>query len=429
MGFFEKFFSKPKQAEKRIKFGEAPAFIRQNVSGQKSALESFNAKKLSEIKHLLRETGSLLEELSLQSVETPNSKLKKIVDTAKLQVSRQLSSIAEKISPPAPNDFSELKNYVFESEKIMRTEIPAFGKSIAYTSIVLKENTKKIGAVLNELQKVFSEMRKEFSSNPAVFLEAEALEKISRIREMELKKSSFDSEMASLKREIESAEKLVVVSSREFDLIRESPEAKALESLENEKTLLLESKKSLEQKIFEKTSVLEKPLKKLLNLAENNRTGLSKQQISFLGDFLKSPVSSLKSDPKADYFKQILKELETQLTLGTIGLKEKELEKKQASLKELLEMNFFESFFWKANEITVKINTVEKEISSCDFSEKLEAKKKELSLQRELLESNGNELKKKQKELENIVEKSTLLLNSLESMLSEISDSKISIVF
>ena len=352
MGFFDKILgSKPKQETRQLKLEEVNGFVQGYAADKKKNLEDFNAKKFSELKHVLREAESMLRDLDSQEIESENPKLKKIAQTTKAQMSKQLSSLVKRLSPPSFEDLTAVRDYIIESGQLLNREIPTFGKNIAYTSIVLKDSVKKIGALLGELQKIFTDLEKVFSENKAVFLQQSTIEKIQEIKEHNKKISGLTASVDSMSGEISSIEKLVEDATKQLSELQDSPEAKKLSVLQKEKSILLEKKNSLEQDIFEKTSLLEKPLKKLSNLAENQKTGLSKTQAQFLKDFLRSPLPALKSDPKADYFKAVLKELETQFSIGTIDLKEKDLEKKQAGLQELLKLDFFETFFWKSNEL------------------------------------------------------------------------------
>ena len=142
---------------------------------------------------------------------------------------------------------------------------------------------------------------------------------------------------------------------------------------------------------------------------------------------MRNPLLALKRDPKAESFKIVLQELKKQLDSEAIVLKEKENEKRLAVLQELLEFNFFEGFFWKANEIEVELNRIEKEIRHSEFSKNALEKEKELRETQALLEEKGSLLGNYKKELEKISESSSVIKNKTESMLSELAKEKICI--
>ncbi|MDD5163007.1 MAG: hypothetical protein PHD95_02250 [Candidatus ainarchaeum sp.] len=402
--FFKKFFSKQasKSSEKELALSEILPFLKSASQSEKDFLDSLVAKKFSEIKHILRQLESLLQKLESAEVETENAKLEKIVETSRRHSSQQLSMLVQKLSPPNLQDLRAVRKYCLESESFLNKEIPSFGKSLVYTSIVLKEDMKNIGSLVGELQKNFAELNREFGKNKKVFLEQFANEKIRQISLNNNKILSIKETIASLGTEIFGLEKIVSESESEIGGMRSSAEAKAIVSLGEKKSSLWESKKALEEEIFGKISTVEKPLKKLANIAEKQKTSLSREQSAFLQDFLHNPVLALKRDPKGELFKAVLRELDSQFSSGNLELKEKDFEKKQAALKELLEYDFFENFFWKANSIEIGLQKIEKELRQSDFSKKLFEAQKELKEKQLLLAEKKARLSAEKKDLDSL---------------------------
>jgi len=424
------FFSgkkKPSSKEKQLSLSEVEHFVHSFAEKQRKKLAPFVAGKFSEIKHLLKQLKSLLQQLESSDVESTNAKLEKIVETSKRHSLQQLSSVFEKLSPPNPADLEAVRQYCLDSESFLAKEIPSFGKNIAYTSIILKDSMKGIGSLVGELQNVFQELNREFSENKEVFIESAIVSETKKILGNNEKILSLEETMRILSSEISAVEKQLLERKEQFDLLQNSEEAKILSGLGEKKAFFSGKKKSLEQGIFEKSSSLEKPLRKLERLAEEDKTSLEKRELLFLQDFLRNPLLALKRDPKAESFKIVLQELKKQLDSEAIVLKEKENEKRLAVLQELLEFNFFEGFFWKANEIEVELNRIEKEIRHSEFSKNALEKEKELRETQALLEEKGSLLGNYKKELEKISESSSVIKNKTESMLSELAKEKICI--
>jgi hypothetical protein len=415
------FFSKPasKASEKKLMLEEIMPFLKNAVQEERAFLDSLVAKKFSEIKHVLRRLESLLQKLESTEVETENPKLGKIVETSKRHSSQQLSMLVQKLSPPNLQDLGAVQKYCLESESFLAKEIPAFGKSLVYTSIVLKEDMKNIGSLVEELQKSFAELNKEFEKNKKVFLDSFANAKVSQILENNMKIAAIKESVSSLANEISSLEKIVFDSKAGIEEMRCSEEAKSLLALEEKKASLLEGKKALEHKVFEKTSAVEKPMRKLANIAEKQKTSLSKEQLAFLQDFLHNPVLAMKRDPKAELFKGVLRELGAQFSSGNLELKEKDFEKKHGVLKELLEYNFFENFFWKTNTIEVELQKIEKSLRQSDFSKKILEEQKALDEKQALLEEKQSQVSAQKKDLESINAENAILKQKIANALSE----------
>ncbi|MBN1941171.1 MAG: hypothetical protein JW772_03235 [Candidatus Diapherotrites archaeon] len=428
MGFLDKLRGKPKLEEKQILLKDVDSFLESRVSKKRSELDKAVASKFSEIKHLLKQTNALLSRLETKSVESENPKLKKIVQTSKAQALNQLSSLVQRLEPVSLNDLSAVQKYCYESNAMLKTELASFGKNIAYTSIVLKEDMREIGSLVSDLQNVFSSLGKEFSKNKEVFMQSRVREMLEKISSNGKEISDLNSEISELQGSVLEAEKLIDSLHSDLKRIRTSPEAQSLLELEAQRKALLTEKQALEQEIFDRVFVIEKPLRKLYRLVEIGKTGLSKSQENFLRDFLKSPVSALKSDPRGDYFKAVLQELENHIVNGNIGLKEKEVEKKKALLQGLLNFDFFENFFWKANKFETDLNKIDKDLKSNELAGRISKKERELNDAKLVLQERGSSLNKKKKSLEAVQEGNQMLLDSLQNILSESVSAKVKIV-
>ncbi|MDD5148446.1 MAG: hypothetical protein PHH08_03190 [Candidatus ainarchaeum sp.] len=422
--FFKKLFSKKQSsgtegAEEELRLSEIEDFLKGSTKNARASLDSLVAKKFSEIKHILRQLGSLLGKLDSADVETENARLGKIVETSRRHSSHQLSSLVEKLVPPNLQDLEAVRLYCLESEAFLNKEIPAIGKNLVYTSIVLKEDMKSIGSLVEELQKNFSDLNREFAKNKQVFLGSFIKSRSEKIAENTWKISLIKNSLNSTASEAASLEKIILDSKTGLEKLRNSPEAKELLALEEKKSSLLAEKKAVEQEIFEKTTSVEKPMRKLANIASKQKTALSREHLDFLQDFLHNPVIALKRDPKGEYFKALLKELDSQFSAGNLELKEKDFEKKQALLQELLEFDFFENFFWKSNNIEIELQKVEKELRHSDFSKRLFEEEKSVREKQSLLDEMKKSLSAQKNEISELESKNLEILRGIQAAFSD----------
>jgi len=109
MGIFGNFFGKKKPSSVRVSLGQAQPFLEKELLGQKTRLLDLSAKKLAEIRHVLRETNASLEDFGKAELSGQNTRLKKIVETAKGNALPQLQALLEKIEPPNTSDLAAIR--------------------------------------------------------------------------------------------------------------------------------------------------------------------------------------------------------------------------------------------------------------------------------------------------------------------------------
>ena len=115
MGLLGKIFgeSRPKKAVVQLEMAEQ--FLEQELSGKRKQLLDESAKRLAEVKHLLRETDVSLKGFREAQLSEKSGRLDKIVTTAKSNALLQLSSLLEKMQPPNTNDLDAISGYCRES--------------------------------------------------------------------------------------------------------------------------------------------------------------------------------------------------------------------------------------------------------------------------------------------------------------------------
>jgi hypothetical protein len=82
--------------------------------------------------------------------------------------------------------------------------------------------------------------------------------------------------------------------------------------------------------------------------------------VPILNQLEQNPLQLFKLDPEGELVKKLLLELRKAIESGAVELKEKEREKKLATIQEHLAFNFFSRVFLKFNEIDLKLQAVEK---------------------------------------------------------------------
>ena len=183
--------------------------------------------------------------------------------------------------------------------------------------------------------------------------------------------------------------------------IEEGEEFKAFQGMIEEGKRLEGERNSFRQEVVQVLSPVAKPLGRMAKLVASKRMFLDKHEEELLGLYLEKPLEAVKLDPKAEALKKILVELEKGLEAETVGLKEKEKEKKLEAVKGLLARNSFERF-WKLNRIKVKENELAKRKAESQVYRKKEEAERMLAEVRRELEEKGlekEELKARQKRL------------------------------
>lgn len=420
----------PKKPEPiELEFSKVIPFIEKRISSDSASLEKEVFSKLSEVKRGLKELRTELKNLKETSVETTqgNYKLRKIVNTSKNNLYTHMLSLTEKLQPPSSTDFKELKEYSFDSSKLIGEEINSFGKSIAYTGIILKEPVRAIGEKVKELNSTFASLKDLFESNESIFLFPEVKSSIKKTESKLNEIDTVNNSINSLKEEISSLEEKISKKKKELSSLKNSSEASSYNKLIEEKNSLMQEKQDLKTDLMQTFSPIEKPLKRFLKLVESRQFVLEKEEELLLNSYLKDPFLALKRDPKGVGLKKILSFLKQLINDNSITLKEKEKEKKLSEIERLLSLDFFDKVFWKMNSIEKRFLEAEKQLKNSSLSSKIKSFEEELSsIEKELL-NRKNALIAEGKKKERLMEETTLLLHSIESKSSSIAKQPISI--
>ena len=420
--FLKSFFSgkkAKKTAKKKNNLGllQAKNYLNELEQKQFSAIEQKIFARFAEIKHLLKEISNELNELSKVNVEEgENKRLRRIVETSRNSAVSQMQRLVERLTPPTRGNLKELKNYCTSCHSLMETEIRHFGRNIAYTGIVLKEQMKSLGEKMNELNTVFIELNQLFQ-NPMLTGIPAVKEHIEQLDSelMHRKNSVALHNQAMLEIKQLKAKKNEILD--EIESKKKSQEAEDLRELIKEREQLNEKKNKVREKIFELMSGVEKPLRRFLQLAEGGQYPLSFEEKELLESYLSNPFNAVKKDIKAEKLKKFLQQLKPLIENETIGLKDKEKEKKLQAINELLSFNFFDNVFWELNKVETQLIELSKKIEKIELNRKLNYLEAEAKRTEKEIEAKQIELVKTKAS----IEKSSQSLEQLRQKIQQIS--------
>ena len=380
MGLFGKVFGGKKKQSVEVSLGEAGQFLERELSQGKKRLLDDSAKRLAEIRHLLMESEKALSELESARGTKRSGRLDRIVETAKSNALRQLSSLLEKLKAPNTQDLAAIRDYASESLAALQ-QSGAFGKNVAYAGISFRDEMKVLGQNMKQLSQAFLALKKLMDENSRVFLQAPLKERLLSIEKMRSSSTALEEKAALLESAISTVFEKRAGAKAGLERLSSSAEFKALSGLRERKSSLLREKQTAKTSLLDLFSRIEKPLHRLDKASNAGKVFLSRRDASFLHALLQNPFHALKLDPKAETLKSVLTETKRAVESGHIELKDKERAKKLEVLDELISFDFFGESFWKFNKIDSEMLQIEKQLSGAKVTaeeERLESFEKAL---------------------------------------------------
>jgi len=422
MGFLGKLFGSPKQkGSAEVSLDNAKEFAEKHLDGKRKQFNDVVGKKFSEIKHVLIQAGSSLDELQKQPLDTENAKLGKIVSTSRQQTISRFSSLLDKLQPPKQNELAAIRQYCIESNSLLQHEVQHFGKSIAYTGIYLKAGVKNLGASIKELSQHFTFLAKTVEEFGPVFLESQLSESVNAVLEKSKSVSSLDAGIEKKQALLETLSRKKKGIENELSRLSGSDGFKQLGLLQEEKAGLFREKQGRKTELVGLVSSIDKPLRRFSKAVYSGRIIIPRQLEEPLRLFQSNPLQLLKRDPKGETVKEILSELREAITAGLVELKPKEKEKKLSAIDELLAFNFFSDVFWKLNELDSKLQAIEKKMKSNKAIAQQGLLEKKLSTAEKEIQEAGFSLDESKNLLERTNEEIVSLKQKIEDILKEIS--------
>lgn len=428
MGFFERIFGRQEEKILTLGISGLEAFLERETLSQKQELSGIIAARFSEIKHLLRSLVASVKQLEGKDFSSENNRLSGIVRTSRQNAIKQLSSLAQKLDPPAAVEMKTAFSYCNDSLVLLQRESYVFGKNIAYTSIYLKDEVKEIGNRVKEIADTLNELKKEIGHYRHLL----AVEKIlGEKKELLLQKEAgaeARQSASSLKATIFSLEKQASALNESLTAMQKSDEFARLAALQQERDSLAKKKQGLRAEALGFFAAVDKPLKRFGSLLKAKRLFLKNpEQEAVFFALLNDPFVALKKDPGGEAVKEILAEVKKAIEGNAISLKEKERQKRVDALNQLLATNFFDSFFWKLNEIEVSLGNAEKKLLQEQLFKKISEEKNLLGAVGKQLEQARIDLLQKESEAAKKHETAAILKQRLENSLQEMLNKKVSI--
>jgi hypothetical protein len=425
VGLFSKFFKKSEPTELKTTFDLLPTIVQKNFESKINKLELQIAKEMSQVKYLHEKLVTLLKDIESKELESKeNERFNRAAATAKSQMEKQLKKTLEKINPSdCENDLDSFRAYSAQSYELLITEVNSFRKSIAFTSVYLKDEMKVFGNTLQELLNALNNIKNELEKEKNIFEFEKVKKKLSAINQNK-------KEIAELDKKIQNLEKLSIAKKEEvknqtqkvFEL-KNSDDLKAIDSLNENLATLGNEKQSLKIEVSSMLSTIDRPLQRFSAIVRNGMWKISKEQEDLLNGFITNPLIALKQDVDGKKFKEILKEILKAIEDEKIDLKPKEKEKRIDALQELINFDFFEKIFWKLNEIQKKQLEIENELKENNVKKQFEIENnliKELNRENEKINDEITHFKKtKEVTLETIYEEEKRVIDFASKVLNK----------
>ena len=322
----------------------------------------------AEAKHEVLEIRSLLSQLEKEENETGAERTKKIVDISTGKATRQLESLTEKIMPPQFSTSGKMAEFSLKSAQLIDKEILKAVRNVIYATAGHKSTMKEIGTRLETVQKKFLNAWQLYEGTGIVKLEAIAMT-ARDLEGMPQATMKLENEKAALERNASSIREKKQGLEAEKSGIENSEKAKAYLKAKGEITKLEQEKELFATRLATELGSMEKPAKKLQNLAASGNAEFSKTNAGEIRGFIESGFALIKRDPKGQVFKNIAMELKEQLLKDAISVKDRQ--KTIEALDSIINADFFGKYFWQETQIEKSLALLKKESESASIEKEL----------------------------------------------------------
>jgi hypothetical protein len=388
--------SQPVQAatESAIPFESVPHWLEEKTGSVFKELKENALNRFSEIRFLLKEIRTQLTELEkkkgFSEEQKVDERLQRVVLSSQQTMVQRMRILLDKLEPPKAPEWNEIHSYAVSSFGFLQKETELFGKNIAYTSLLHKEEIKGIGTHLSELEQILKSLSASFSRNPLSEQVARAKQLHAELSRLKTEQQQLEQQSYQLEKERKQLEKRLAEQQESIAEKESSSEAKEWKAIQEENVSLKKQREELQKQWSEQLGEIDKPLKRFSQLVSSNQWKLEPEQLQFLSVLSENPFKALEKDPKGQTLKEILEEILAAIDQQRISFKdEKEEAKKRAAILRLQEFDFFSNYFWKQNELEKKRQALEKRLQSSSWNRVLENNQKQL--QSVLSEKNENE--------------------------------------
>jgi len=368
-----------------LAFETVPGWIEQQTDSEFKELKAEALNRFSEIRFLLKETRNQLSALEKKKTEPEeenqnrNERLHRVVFSSQQTMILRMRILLDKLEPPKMPEWEEMRQYSTGSFGLLQKETELFGKNIAYTSLLHKEEVKGIGQHLSELEGILKSLSNSFSSNP-LFEQTQLAKNLhSQVANLKREQQRLEQESKRLQAEQKQFQQILSRQQTTLAATQSSSEARQWEQSQEQLKELSSQKEKLRSQLSELASEIDKPLKRFQQLVSSNQWTLEKEPAQFLSALSENPLKALEMDTKGQSFKSVLKEILSAIDQKKISFKdEKEEAKRRSAVLHLLEYDFFSNFFWKRNELEKKRQQIEKQLQGSEWNQQFETQKKQL---------------------------------------------------
>lgn len=367
-------------------------------------LENFSRNLSSYISNL-DESLKILESKNFKGQKVDPRLLKILLDN-KSNFTSSMRRAMKRINSMPQNDAREIRKYLdgcqsILSEAIRSTELNR-QKISEYMSgnvfPVMRDVNSLIDFINSEKTKI---MKTLYMSEKLNSFEEKLEEKKKLSSNIQKLKNDFEkisSEMDSLKKEKGTKENEL------FKLLK-SEKYSEMENIRTRKNSAENEIKKIEEDFVNYLSVLHRPLKKLLNVAEKN-TAL------YMPKSYETALNELRLDKKSVLLiREILPSLKTAVEKNDISLKKDERERVIGKINDIFETSSLENFLRRKNKILEEITNLENKMKDVDTSDK-DRLESEISQ----IENQIDSKKKNSEELKSLMEKLSSKISNLEKI-------------
>lgn len=380
LDWVQQWFGKKTPQSYALKAVEIPVWAEEKTREETRALASMALNRFSEIRFLIKELTEELETLEKTPLEeAAHERLQKVVVSSQQTMVVRMRNLLEKLNPPTVAEWKNIHGYARSSFLLLQKETESFGKNIAYTSILRKDEIKSLGEHWTELESALKELFEAFSTSAAVEKTTVIQQTYEQVLRLQQESKAAFSEHKQLENELNEIENKIKQDQESLAAWTQSSEAKAVGELQEQLHALEKQKTVIREPVSEVLGSIDKPLKRFQQLASSGQWALEKELHAFLSVLAEKPFKALEMDPKAQRLKEVLQEMKKAIGEGKIGFKdEKEKAKRLEALENAQRFDFFSNFFWKENELEKKRRGLEKELQSRGFFEKAQSAQKQM---------------------------------------------------
>lgn len=388
--FFKKTFSEEKEESGKVKFNELEDWVNSKLDktkeNSKYELDELRT-QIREEKNNLGKNVDNLENSELKNKNIPERMVHIMQGNRKIFIQRMRELIKE---IEIPEDFDSLLAFTESFDKTM----DIFSKSVIKSHNVMSEFfAKETGAISVNVKKIDEFMKKiGFTIEDSGFKKYNEIMKSVKEAKSEIERKSKLNNEIELK-EIELAEKEKKFKEKEDKIkdLESSGEYSDFLNSTEEKKILEENLRVLEGDITHLFSEIEPGLKRYSNFNKNDK---------LVQSYLENPLTALLDDKELRVL-GLSEKIKEYILEGSIELKDKRKDKVLEKLGKF-DRIYLQAFLNRREEIFLRLDKLNKEISSAGISSKMERAKSDLSITGEEINSQKKEIARLNKEFEEI---------------------------